>query len=442
MVSTPSGETRTRTGTIAVTKVEREPRQSLWLGVPAALLLLSGLHCLVDAYAALVQPLWPDLERVIVPAGGSITVSYTVWSLATSVSQLGFGYWADRTGKRGLIWIGALLGVPCMSAVGLVESPWLLNGLLIVGGLGTAAFHPEAAALAGSSMPGHRARAMSVFAVGGFLGQAIGPFSSGALTTAHGLPALIWGLPFGILCLAMLASTARWSIPLRVHGEEPPPPITPAGTSRGQHRLTFGEMVRGQETHLLFLLLVGILRALPATGTPVALAYAIKAQGGTNEEIGWLQSMFLGGIGLGGLGCAMLGGRLREKTMLAHVPWLVVPVLLALPRLESGSWAQALIVGTAGFLLGAVGPVMVGYGQRLLPRGQRVASSITMGVTYGLAGVIVAGLLAGFQRAGCPERVFDLFAVTVALSCLLCARLREPAESSSDAPLDPAPPSS
>ena len=411
--------------------------------MPAALLLLSGLHCLVDAYAALVQPLWPDLERVIVPAGGSITVSYTLWSLATSVSQLGFGYWADRTGKRGLIWMGALLGVPCMSAVGLVESPWLLNGLLILGGLGTAAFHPEAAALAGSTLPRHRARAMSIFAVGGFLGQAIGPFSSGALTTAHGLPALIWFLPFGLLTLAMFASTALWSIPLRAEEPHPsdPPTTTTTGTTGGQ-RLTFQEMVRGQERHLLFLLLVGILRALPATGTPVALAYAIKAQGGTNEEIGWLQSMFLGGIGIGGLGCAILGGRLREKTMLAHVPWLVVPVLLMLPRLPGGSWGQALIVALAGFLLGAVGPVMVGYGQRLLPRGQRVASSITMGVTYGLAGVLVAGLLAAFQRADCPERVFDLFAVTVALSCLLCVRLREPEEFSRQLPLDPPPASS
>ena len=49
------------------------------------------------------------------------------------------------------------------------------------GGLGVAAYHPEAAALAGSSTPGQRSRAMSIFATGGFLGQSIAPYYSGAI---------------------------------------------------------------------------------------------------------------------------------------------------------------------------------------------------------------------------------------------------------------------
>ena len=43
-----------------------------------------------------------------------------------------------------------------------------------------------------------RSRALSMFTVGGFLGQARGPSYSGLLTTRHGLPSLGWGVAWGL----------------------------------------------------------------------------------------------------------------------------------------------------------------------------------------------------------------------------------------------------
>ena len=86
-----------------------------------------------------------------------------------------------------LLWAGPLAAIVCLGSIGLTQSPLVLAILLIVAGLGIAAYHPEAAALAGSCAPENRSRAMSIFIMGGFLGQATGPIYSGNLVDALGL---------------------------------------------------------------------------------------------------------------------------------------------------------------------------------------------------------------------------------------------------------------
>jgi FSR family fosmidomycin resistance protein-like MFS transporter len=76
-----------------------------------------------------------------------------------------------------------------------------------------------------------------------------------------------------------------------------------------------------------------------------------------------------------------------------------------------------------GLLLGTTLPILVSYGQRLLPEGQRVASSITMGLTWGLGGGAVAGMMAIVNTAGRPDIAFSAMGAGCLLSSLLCAWL-------------------
>src|SRR5262249_25574303 len=133
-------------------------------GLPRTLLILALLHALVDAFAAMIQPLWPDLQRGLGIGDAAMQGVFVLWSLATSVSQLGFGYLGDGGRQRWWLWAGTGLGVLCMSGVGLAGSLPALAALILVGGLGIAAFHPEAAALAGSCSAASRSRAISLFA--------------------------------------------------------------------------------------------------------------------------------------------------------------------------------------------------------------------------------------------------------------------------------------
>ena len=73
---------------------------------------------------------------------------------------------------------------------------------------------------------------------------------------------------------------------------------------------------------------------------------------------------------------------------LAGIPLLL---LLASPDLSFGM-RRALLVPT-GIILTGTTPAMVSYSQQLLPRGAGLASSITMGLSWGLAGILVAVLV-------------------------------------------------
>lgn len=379
---------------------------------PRLLLVLTLTHGLVDTFAAFVQPLWPDLQVQLSLDEGSIQWAYVLWGLASSVSQLLFGYWGDRDRGRMMLWLGPVVGVICLSAIGLVHSLVALNLLLIAGGLGIAAFHPEAAALAGSSAPDHRSRAMSIFAVGGYLGQAAGPFYSGTITTSFGLRALVWSITWGLPILALL---------LLGMGGASAQKATPKGPTAS---VSLASLIRGRRKAVTAILFVGVFRVLPTMGVPIALAYLLKGRGSSNEDIGIVQSVFLGAIGAGGLACAAFVRRTNERKVLTLLPWLAAPCLLASPVVGFGLMVAC--SAATGLLLGATLPILVSYGQKLMPEGQRVASSITMGVTYGIGGVIVALLMVSVNHAHRPDHAFLAFAGSCILSSLLCYWLPEP----------------
>ena len=263
-----------------------------------------------------------------------------------------------------------------MGCVGLAGSIWSLTAMVVLGGLGVAAFHPEAAAVAGAAMPEDRSRGMSLFVTGGFLGQAVGPLGSGYISERYGMSALAWNLVWGLLVLVALRPQRLGAV------------LEPT-TAATKVPISARWLLRHRRKELGGLFFAGLLRVLPAAGTPLALAFWLKHNGAGNGVIGLNQSAFYLGIGLGGLSCAVVTRRSHERSMLWMLPMLGVPVLACLPQVGARvalgcSFAVGLIVG-----LGL--PVFTSYGQRLLPEGQRIASSITMGVTWGLGLVIVAG---------------------------------------------------
>jgi FSR family fosmidomycin resistance protein-like MFS transporter len=408
------------------------------------LLRLMVVHGLVDAFGATIQPLWPDIQLRLSLSDAAIQGAFLVWTMATSVSQLGFGLWGDRASGRWLIWAGPAMGVVGLSLVGLSGSLPTLCLALLLGGLGIAAFHPEAAVVAGSCSPSNRSRAMSLFLVGGFLGQALGPLYAGLLTTRFGIPALAIGLVWG---LPVVAIVAMGLMPRIAASDRAESKAALAATAAAQARDTLagpspafsGEVLR----RLAVILSIGVFRVIPSMGVPVALAFLLKARGASNDAISLPQSLFLGGIGAGSLFCATLIRQDREHVLMWSVPLAVIPFLLGTPVLGTiGLWA---CVAASGFLLGMTQPLLVSYGQRLVPRSQRLASSITMGVTWGIGGIVVAAVMGGLNHLGRPELAFAFFGVSSLLSSLSCiglprsdaappARSAVDASSSSEAP--------
>jgi len=374
------------------------------------LLVLSVLHFVVDIIASQLNPLWPGLKQDFRMSDSQISGLYFLWTVTNSASQLGFGLLGDRAFGRWILWGGPALAAVCLGSIGLTSSPLVLSLLIVLGGLGIAAFHPEGATLAGSTLPSARSRAMSLFAMGGFLGQSIGPSLSGHVVDRFGLNALAYGISFGLLALLVL----RW------HWSRCPQP-----SSSAAHRsIPVREAFRGRWHEAGLLFLFGSLRFVAASGVPVALAFLLESRGMSRSDAGFVQSAFLFGIGAGGLLCALAVGPRHERPALWLPLVLAGPFLWAIP--VSSGFVLPAVTLICGLLLGLSQPVFVSFGQQLFPASPRVASSITMGVSWGSSGAIVAVIMEISQRYNAFETTFQIFTVTSVLSSLLCFTLPDP----------------
>ena len=366
-----------------------------------AIALLAAMHFLVDTAAGSINPLWQGFEAHFDVGGGELLWVVICWHTASSFSQLLFAWWADRAPKRWLIWAGPCVGIVCMGLTGLAPHPAVLAILLVLSGLGIAAFHPEGAAAAGAVAPSRRSRMMAIFALWGYLGQSLGPSLSARITTDYGFRSLVWAGLAGLTAL-MLLTTQRSYLPAMSQRTAAPKAFG-AGESRWQD--------------WALLLTVGTFRIVPSIGVPLVVAYWLSDR----ELIGSVQSAFMIGVGSGSILCAFCIRPQWERGLIWMQPLLAVPCLIAIP-LVAEPW-RPLTVGVTGFMLGIALPVFISFGQQMMPQHPRAASSITMGVSWGVAGGIVAAAVwAAIEFEARPELFYVLAAFSF-IAGLLSLRL-------------------
>lgn len=388
------------------------------LGIPAAVWILAVAHGLVDCHATFVQPLWPSLGNLVRADERGMQWTFMAWSLAGSITQLGFARLADKGHGRKLLWWGPLGGILLIGLIGTVSGILALTAVLVTANLGFAAFHPEAATLAGAAAPEDRARAMSIFAVGGYLGQALGPSLSGLLVNRGGLDELIWTIVPGlIVCLALVfalrASDSRKSKRAESLDDDEAAVVRKAETSS----ISMRDILRGREWPVAHLVCLSVLRVAAAMGVPLSLAYGLHARGVGTDIIGETQSVFLIGMGAGTLACAFLVNARNENAVIWMAP-LGVAVILPIAALSPISLLKPLMA-ICGPLMGLSLPLLTSRGQELLPHAPRVGSSLTMGVTWGLGGILVAILMAVVGATGDPFHAFYVLAVWSTISGLM-----------------------
>jgi FSR family fosmidomycin resistance protein-like MFS transporter len=369
-----------------------------------ALICLALIHALVDCFSQLVLPLWPMFETELKIAPAVIPLIFAAWQTGASMSQPLFGYLGDRFDTRWMTALGPALAIACIASVGRASGAVTLGLLLFVGGLGIGGFHPEAAVgvvqCSGKRIP----FGLAIFTFGGMVGLGLGPVLSGWLTQQFGMPSLIWVALPGLLLLATL-------VVLRGPSAHPHTQVA-GGTG-------FSAMLDGRGWAVLLLLTTATLRVVPAIGVPWCLGFILKQEGSGEFHIGLVQSTFLLAGGLGTLLCPLFARAGRELGTLIGTT-LVAAAFLALVT-QPQPWAMYVGLAGAGFLLQGTIPILIAYSQRLLPKGQRLAASLTLGASWGLGGVIVAGLKLIFTGDHLTSMLWAM--IPFALASSACAAL-------------------
>lgn len=377
-----------------------------------ALVCLSLLHCVVDAYAMLVEPLWPRLTAELQLTPWDQWLLLTVAMLAVNFSQPVFGLVRDRWHIPAIIWIGPLIGVICLPLMGVLPFVWALSAALTFGLIGIGAFHPEAVTMAGRVFEGQRTQGISIFLLGGTLGLGLGPLIAGYFVQAWGLRSLALLIPPGIVMVLLLALGSRTTVPK---------PVQP--DLRDRHQAGILQFFHERGGMAALLLLVCMFRVLPAVGIPKAVAFTLANQHLDVGAIGLTQSVFLSA---GSLGMLYLAGKFVHGTERRHLvldPLVAVPLVAGLAIWYSNYYATVGLLILAGLVLNGTTAAVISYSHQLFPNNTGIASSLTMGFAWGLGGIVVAVLTTLANQAGHPEWLYWTFLPSLLVSSLLATKL-------------------
>ena len=370
-------------------------------GLHPTILLLASTHFLVDGFGNMFAPLLPLLIpqlNLSLTAAGTLAMCY---QMANSVAQLAFGHLADRWRPRALLIAGPIVAVAVLSLVGPSPNVWVLGLVLVVGGLGGAAFHPPAAAVV-HRLAGHKqGLAMSFHITGGSLGFSLGPLLFAPFAERFGLdwtPLLM--LPALVLLFFFLRS------------------VPPMERLHERHEVGGFSALRPYAKPLTLLYLIVVLRTMTAISFSTFMTVMLTRQGMSVSEAGTAVAAYLFAASIGGF----LGGPLadtwgaRRVIMLSLVS--AVPFLAVAPM--TTGWTFVVILAIGGFLLQSTLPVNVTFGQMIAPISAATVSSLMMGFAWGTGGLCVpfVGMLAdriGIERTLVVMAAMPLLAAALAV---------------------------
>lgn len=363
-------------------------------------------HMVVDGYGNIFAPLLPLLIPRLglsLAAAGTLTMLY---QLAASVAQVGFGNLADRWRPRVLITAGPLVSVVLLSMVGLASSSAMLALILVAGGLGGAAFHPPAAALASQLGGDRRGLAMSFYITGGTLGFALGPLLFAPFAGHFGLS---WS---PILVLPGLAVVGFFITRVPTITFHPP-------SGRGLRSL------RPYAAPLALLYVIVVLRTLTAMAIATFVPVMLTRRGVSVGAAGAIVAAYLFASGAGGFLGGPAADRFGPRRVIMWSLLLATPFLFVAPMLHGLGFV--IVMAAGGFFLQSTLPVNVTFGQMVAPVSAATVSSLMMGFGWGTGGLSVplVGMVA--DRVGIEPTLMGL-----ALVPLLAAACAVPLPRSAD----------
>ena len=334
---------------------------------------LSAGHCATDFANGALPALLPFF---VVRFHLSYTLAATVMlasAASSSLIQPLFGAWSD---KRGAIWLlpaGVAVAGIGIALAAAAPAYWLVLLLVVISGLGVAAYHPEGSKFAAYAGGRKRASAMSLFSIGGNVGYALGPTVTTPLVLALGLTGgLLLSLPVLGVALALLLVSpylARFA-----------PEPGAAGRTEGEDR----------PGALALLLGVIAFRSVAWFGLITFVPLWEVSLGHSKAEGSHLLSLMLLAGGLGTLAAGPLADRLGRRpvlnvSLLATAPLIFVYVLV-------GGISGAIALAFVGVcVIGTFGVTMV-MSQEYLPSRIGMASGLSIGLSIGLGGIAAVGL--------------------------------------------------
>lgn len=382
-------------------------KKSVWL--------LSAGHLFTDLNQGALPAMLPFLIEAgnlsYTAAGGLIFAA----SFASSIIQPLFGHLSDKRPKPWLMPAGLLIAGGGMAAIGLLHDYWVIFTAVTISGIGIAAFHPEAARLANQASGSSQGTGISIFAVGGNIGFAVGP----AIATAA---LLYWGLAG---TLALLFPAVVMALLLAAQAGEMTGRIAPQAGAQARPEQP---LAADQWRPFAKLTAIVFCRSVVFYGlnTFIPLYWLTVLQQDQAAAGSALTILFTAGAA-----ATLAGGRLADRLGYIRVirkgMLLLIVTLLSLILTASVPLATLLLIPVGLALFAPYSPMVV-LGQKYLPNRIGLASGVTLGLAVSAGGITVPLLGWLADNHGVVAALWSVIAVATAAS-LLSRFLSEPRRS-------------
>lgn len=337
-------------------------------------LLIAFSHSTNDAFSNVLPVFLPTLQARFGLGEAILAVLVAVISTSSNVMQPFFGGFVDRWGRRRTAALALIIGSTLMGFISVAPNVWSLFFILAVGGLGSAIYHPAAAAMARNTGAA-KGISMSLFAAGGAIGSAIMPVAVLAVVRSFGaqyVPFMsIVGIAVGVVLFLLTPEQERSSVPT-------------------------GTRAKLLDTSLLsgpvgLLAAAGILRAMAfitfTNGMPLYLSLS-RGFAPDAQAIGLTLSLYSASSATGSILAGFLEPRIGRIALVSGSMLLALPFLAGVLLVDAGGLGYYLCVMLAGFFTNLSIPILVISAQDLAPNAVAAASGLLMGFTWGIAGVI------------------------------------------------------
>src|SRR4030095_11551881 len=207
-----------------------------------------------------------------------------------------------------------LLAAALFSLIGLASTTWMLAGVLMLAGLGAAAFHPPAAALRARLSTERKAFAMSFHITGGSLGFSLGPLVFAPFAARYGLQ---WTPLLMIPALGILAMLL--------------PRIPPIEQLHDHGKAAGFRSLAPYKKPLTLLYLIVVLRTLASLSFATFMPVMLTSRGMSVGAAGAAMAVYLFFTSIGGFFGGAVADRWGTRNVIIWSLLLSVPFLLIAP---------------------------------------------------------------------------------------------------------------
>jgi MFS transporter, FSR family, fosmidomycin resistance protein len=339
--------------------------------------VLSGGHLAVDFASGSVPALIPfmtDKFDLGYAAAAGLLLAATA---SSSLVQPLFGLWSDRRGALWLVPGGAFLAAIGVGGAAISPAYPVVLVLVLVGGLGVAAFHPEGAKFASYASGVKRASGMSYFNIGGNTGYAFGAFVTAQL--------VVWlGLVGGLLAMvpvALIGLVLVRELPYLV-GLLPEPGSASSRVGEDQRR------------SMAILSVVIALRSVPWFTLLAFVPLWLESLGHPKSDGGRILFLMLLAGAAGTLILGPVADWIGLRSTLVITQALIAPFVVVFVYVGGVAGVLSLM-GIGVCVVGTFGVTMV-LSQLYLPQHVGVASGLSIGLSMGIGGIaaVILGAVA------------------------------------------------